>query len=35
LNAFAATPWALDPRRQKLIANVIEDFARLAAGDLK
>jgi hypothetical protein len=35
LNAFAATPWALDSRRQKLIANVLEDFDRLAAGDTK
>ncbi|MBV9260690.1 MAG: hypothetical protein JO205_04910 [Pseudolabrys sp.] len=33
LNAFAATPWADDPRRQKLIANVLGDFARLSAGD--
>ncbi|MGB7256592.1 MAG: hypothetical protein WBD48_00770 [Pseudolabrys sp.] len=31
LNAFAATPWAADPRRQQLIANVLEDFARLSA----
>ena len=34
LNAFAATPWAHDPRRRKLIANVLEDFARLTAGDV-
>jgi hypothetical protein len=32
LNAFAATPWAQDPRRQKLIANVLADLARLTAG---
>lgn len=32
LNAFANTPWAQDPRRQKLIANVLEDLARLTAG---
>lgn len=31
LNAFAATPWAQDPRRQRLIANVLEDLARLTA----
>jgi len=31
LNAFAATPWAQDPRRQKLIANVLADLARLTA----
>ena len=31
LNAFAATPWADDPRRRKLIDNVLEDFARLSA----
>ena len=29
LNAFASTPWAQDPRRQKLIANVLADLARL------
>ncbi len=29
LMLFAATPAAQDPRRQKLIAGVIEDFARL------
>lgn len=27
---FAATPAAQDPRRQKLIAAVLDDFARLA-----
>ena len=32
LNAFAATPWAQDPRRQQLIANVLADLARLTAG---
>jgi hypothetical protein len=30
LNLFAATPVAQDPRRQKLIASVLEDFARLS-----
>jgi len=30
---FAATPAALDPRRQKLIANVLEDFMRLSRTD--
>lgn len=30
LTLFAATPAAQDPRRQKLIAAVLEDFARLA-----
>ena len=30
LGLFAATPAAEDPRRQKLIANVLEDFARLS-----
>lgn len=32
LKLFAATPAAEDPRRQKLIACVIDDFARLTAG---
>ncbi len=30
LKLFAATPTAQDPRRQRLIMNVIEDFNRLA-----
>jgi hypothetical protein len=30
LGLFASTPAAEDPRRQKLIANVLDDFARLA-----
>ncbi len=30
LGLFAATPAAQDPRRQKLIAAVIEDFRRLS-----
>ena len=30
LTLFAATPAAQDPRRQKLIAAVLEDFARLS-----
>jgi hypothetical protein len=30
LGLFAGTPIAQDARRQKLIANVLEDFARLA-----
>jgi len=30
LGLFAGTPIAQDPRRQKLIANVLEDFARLS-----
>lgn len=29
LALFAATPVALDPRRQKLITNVLADFRRL------
>jgi hypothetical protein len=33
LGLFAATPAAQDPRRQTLIANVLEDFRRLCAGD--
>jgi len=32
LALFAATPAAQDPRRQKLIAAVLDDFARLARG---
>jgi hypothetical protein len=30
LGLLASTPIAQDPRRQKLIANVLEDFARLS-----
>lgn len=30
LGLFAATPAAQDPRRQKLIENVLDDFRRLA-----
>jgi hypothetical protein len=30
LGLFASTPAAQDPRRQRLIANVLEDFARLS-----
>lgn len=33
LGLFASTPVAQDPRRQKLIANVLEDFDRLARSD--
>jgi hypothetical protein len=33
LNVFAATPAAQDPRRQKLIANVLDDFCRLSSSD--
>jgi hypothetical protein len=32
LTLFAATPAAQDPRRQKLIAAVLDDFARLCGG---
>jgi hypothetical protein len=32
LTLFAATPAAQDPRRQKLIAAVLDDFARLSCG---
>ncbi len=32
LGLFAATSAAQDPRRQKLIANVLDDFARLSGG---
>jgi hypothetical protein len=35
LTLFAATPIAQDPRRQKLIAAVIEDFARLSGAPEK
>jgi hypothetical protein len=33
LSLFAATPAAQDPRRQKLILNVLEDFRRLGLMD--
>jgi hypothetical protein len=33
LRVFAATPVAQDPRRQTLIASVLEDFARLSEVD--
>ena len=33
LGLFAATPAAQDPRRKKLIANVLEDFERLSGGE--
>jgi hypothetical protein len=33
LRVFAATPVAQDPRRQTLIASVLDDFARLAEAD--
>ena len=33
LKLFAATPAGQDPRRQKLIASVLEDFACLARND--
>lgn len=33
LGLFAATPAGQDPRRQKLIAAVLEDFRRLAEAD--
>jgi len=33
LNIFAATPTAQDPRRQKLIANVLDDFRQLLLND--
>jgi hypothetical protein len=32
LKLFAATPAGQDPRRQTLIANVLDDFTRLSAG---
>ncbi len=31
LKLFAATPTAQDPRRQRLIANVLDDFTRLSS----
>ncbi len=33
LNLFAATPAAQDPRRQTLIANVLDDLQRLTRAD--
>jgi hypothetical protein len=33
LSVFAATPAAQDPRRQKLIGNVLDDFRRLSQLD--
>src|SRR5215213_7185695 len=33
LTLFAATPAAQDPRRQKLIANVLDDFRHLSRND--
>jgi hypothetical protein len=30
---LSATPAARDPRRKKLIANVLEDLRRLSGGD--
>jgi hypothetical protein len=33
LGLFATTQAAQDPRRKKLIANVLEDFERLGGGD--
>ena len=33
LRVFAATPVAQDPRRQTLIASVLDDFARLSEAD--
>jgi hypothetical protein len=33
LGLFASTPAAQDPRRKKLIANVLEDFERLSGSD--
>jgi hypothetical protein len=35
LTLFAATPAAQDPRRQKLIAAVLEDFVRLSGASEK
>jgi hypothetical protein len=32
LSLFSSTPIAQDPRRQRLIANVLDDFGRLTAG---
>jgi hypothetical protein len=33
LNLFAVTPAAQDPRRQRLIENVLDDFRRLAQSE--
>ena len=33
IGLFAVTPAALDPRRQKLIADVLSDFRRLGLAD--
>lgn len=33
IGLLAATPAARDPRRKKLIANVLEDLRRLSGGD--
>jgi hypothetical protein len=33
ISLFASTPVAQDPRRQKLIANVLDDFRRLSGID--
>jgi hypothetical protein len=33
LRLFAATPTAQDPRRQRLVASVLEDFARLTEAE--
>jgi hypothetical protein len=33
LNVFATTPAAQDPRRQTLIAHVLDDFRRLAGNE--
>jgi hypothetical protein len=33
ISLFASTPVAQDPRRQKLIANVLDDFRRLSGTD--
>jgi hypothetical protein len=33
LRLFAATPEAQDPRRQRLIASLLEDFGRLTVAD--
>lgn len=35
LGLFASTPVAQDPRRQKLITNVLDDFRRLSGVDEK
>ena len=33
LRLFASTPFAQDPRRQRLIKNVLDDFRRLSRSD--